>query len=88
MKSSYIQNFAAILAKGVADLEVSLKWIANYWISFGYFNNNYTRTEAELKKTTDPVQRHNIIDFATKAYDRLIKFITEIEENMTNINGQ
>jgi hypothetical protein len=25
MKSSYIQNFAAILAKGVADLEVSLK---------------------------------------------------------------
>jgi len=39
-------------------------------------------TDVELMNTTDPAKRHELIVYATLAYERLIKFITELAETV------
>ncbi|KAI2809452.1 hypothetical protein BLOT_000601 [Blomia tropicalis] len=62
LKSDYIEQFGAILEKGVNDLDAN--------------------TKEQLKTTTDAAKRQELITYAIKAYDRLIKFLIEIKKTI------
>lgn len=83
MKSDYIQNFGRILDNGVDELEVSLRLLTEFRIGSSILVLQ-KRTEEELKTEKNATKRHEIIDFATKSFERLIKFVKEVEENLPN----